>query len=137
MENPENQSSRIQLAGKPERVVNFIIDNLLILIFTILFNAFFIFSESFYRTDNIIPTLIFLIIHISYYSIFELISGQTLGKKITKTKVIRRGTGKIGFFRILIRTITRLFILDYYSYLFGYEIGMHDLLSNTIVVKVK
>lgn len=130
-----HENKMIILAGKPERLINYAVDTLIISIFSGLFSLFFIFSNSSAYYLESIQSIIFVVIYILYYFIFEIFSGKTLGKMITKTKVIRRGEGNLSFLKILTRTITRLFFLDMYSYLFGYEIGMHDLLSNTIVVK--
>jgi len=128
-------NSNIQIAEKSQRLVNYVVDRFLISIFSSLFSLFFIFSNLAIKETSFLFIVIYTIIHILYYFIFELSSGQTIGKKITKTKVIRKGTGKINFFNIFIRTFTRLIFLDVYSYLFGNEIGMHDILSNTLVVK--
>ena len=80
--------------------------------------------------------LIFYLITFTYYFIFELTTSQTVGKMITKTKVIHKNGGKPGIFKILLRSFWRLIPFDLYSYLFGSEIGMHDVLSSTKLVKI-
>ena len=128
-------NSNMQIAEKSQRLVNYVVDRFLISMFSSLFSLFFIFSNLSIKETSFLSLMIYTVIHIFYYFIFELSSGQTIGKKITKTKVVKKGTGKINFFNIFIRTFTRLIFLDVYSYLFGNEIGMHDILSNTLVVK--
>jgi uncharacterized RDD family membrane protein YckC len=66
-----------------------------------------------------------------YYFLFELLTSQTLGKMITKTKVVDKYGSKPHVFRIGIRSLSRIIPFDGLSYLFGFEIGMHDLVSNT------
>jgi uncharacterized RDD family membrane protein YckC len=45
--------------------------------------------------------------------------GQTVGKMITKTKVVNSVTyKKPGVLRVLIRTLCRLIPIDFFSYLF-------------------
>jgi len=76
-------------------------------------------------------TALFYLIMFLYYLIFEAITGQTLGKMLTKTRVIRMDGTKPSFFRIFLRSFWRLIPIDAISYLFGFELGMHDILSST------
>ncbi|NAS30330.1 RDD family protein [Flavobacteriaceae bacterium R38] len=72
-----------------------------------------------------------ILIYYLYYFFFELIFGQTIGKMITKTKIVDiKSGGKPGFIRILIRTLSRLIPFDFLSYLFSSN-GIHDKLSKT------
>ncbi len=54
---------------------------------------------------------------------------------ITKTKVVHKNGGKASFLKILMRSFWRLIPFDSISYLFGTEVGMHDKLSATRLVK--
>ena len=134
MENNKTEN-RISLAGKPERLINYVVDTFIISIASILFSIFFMFTNPVAFESGYLAYLLFAIISFLYYSIFELTSGKTLGKFLSRTKVINRNNKKPNLLNILIRSLTRLFFFDMYSYLFGYEIGMHDLLSNTLVIK--
>ena len=72
-----------------------------------------------------------ILLYYLYYFIFELTNGQTIGKMITKTRVVNIGSGKKpNFLRILIRTVSRLIPIDFLSYLFSVN-GIHDILSKT------
>lgn len=81
-------------------------------------------------------TLFFYLLLFLYYFIFELARGQTLGKMITKTKVVSLDGSSAGVFKIFARSILRLVPIDIVSYLFGTEQGFHDILSGTKLKKV-
>ncbi|MCG8581734.1 MAG: RDD family protein [Bacteroidales bacterium] len=81
------------------------------------------------------PNIIMYVCMFCYYLIFESISGRTIGKFITNTKVVDSKHSKPGFLRILLRTVLRLNPFDAMSYLFGTELGTHDKVSRTMVVK--
>jgi len=71
-----------------------------------------------------------------YYFIFEYFKGQTIGKMITKSKVISSTDNNEFFFlRIFIRTLTRFIPIDILSYIFTSR-GLHDIFSKTVVVKL-
>jgi uncharacterized RDD family membrane protein YckC len=59
---------------------------------------------------------------------------KTLGKFITKTKVVTKGGEKPELSDIIRRTLCRLIPFDKISYLFTKN-GIHDRLSETIVIK--
>lgn len=71
-----------------------------------------------------------------YYFILEYFKGQTIGKMITKSKVISSTDNNEYFFlRIVIRTLTRFIPFDILSYIFTSR-GLHDIFSNTAVVNL-
>lgn len=70
-----------------------------------------------------------------YYLLFEFIFGQTIGKMITRTKVVSTDGSKVSFGKILLRTFLRMIPIDCISYLISSN-GMHDNLSNTELVKL-
>jgi len=112
---------------KATRLINYLNDLFVIyfcwLLFTYIFNA--------YKASS----LTFNIIMFLYYLIFEVTTGQTIGKMITKTIVVKKDGTKPSFFNILMRSFWRLIPFDTFSYLFGYELGMHDILSSTKLIK--
>ncbi len=112
---------------KGVRATNYLID--LFAIYFILFIILLIESSYF---DFFI---LFYVVMFFYYFIMELTINQTLGKMITKTKVVHKNGGKASMFKILMRSFWRLIPLDTISYLFGTEVGMHDKLSSTILIK--
>jgi len=80
----------------------------------------------------------FFILMVFYYLLLETLLGQTVGKLVTKTRVVKKNGKRPNFFDILFRSILRLVPIDPFSYLFGTERGFHDAVSSTkLVTKVK
>lgn len=113
--------------NKEIRLINFGIDMAIIKMLTSIIKYIF--------GLNIEHNIVYFLIFLCYYIILESLLGQTIGKIITKTKVVNTRNTKPGFKRIILRTILRLNPLDLYSYLFGTEIGAHDRLSRTIIIE--
>jgi uncharacterized RDD family membrane protein YckC len=79
-------------------------------------------------------SLTLLITFLPYYLIFEGVFKTTLGKLITKTKVIRLNGNSIRFHNGLARTLCRLIPLEPFSFLSKNKFGWHDSLTNTRVI---
>ena len=116
--------------NKGDRIVNFFID---LLVITILFSSIEVVFGYFYYSRS----LVFYLIMVSYYFVFEASSCQTLGKKVTGTIVVNMHNQKPSIKRIFLRSLLRLNPFDYYSYAFGNEQGGHDLISKTRLVYKK
>jgi len=120
------------------RGINFLVD-LFVVIVLYLFTIFII-----KNTTNIIsPREIILInrttlfcVFIFYFIIAETIFQKTIGKLLTKTKVIDLEGGKPNFLKITTRTFSRLIPLDGISYLYTIN-GFHDKIAKTVVVTDK
>jgi len=112
--------------NKGIRLVHFIVDMMIILIIVRILEVVRVPLD-----ERIIMLIVFLL----YYFTMESITGQTVGKMITKAMVVDSHKSKPGTLRILVRTILRLNPFDAYSYLFGLDIGAHDSLSKTWIVK--
>ena len=70
-----------------------------------------------------------------YFFFMELVYGKTVGKFITKTKVVDYKKQKPKTNQILIRSLCRLIPFEPFSFFFGERpIGWHDTLSKTYVV---
>ena len=124
-------------ADKGARLANAIIDSLLIFILILLFIYMLYFiNPSLFEKWHYLPDIIYIIIFIAYYLLFEGISGRTPGKWLTKTKVTGYGGNRPGLSRIFARTLLRMIPLDLLSFLFG-SLGLHDLLSRTTVVHLE
>jgi uncharacterized RDD family membrane protein YckC len=112
------------------RLYNFLIDSGFYLLTIILL---ILLLKNFYEKEFLkwIMTAYYYI----YYLTFEYLFGQTIGKMITKTKVISTDGSKASFWKILLRTFLRMIPIDCISYLISSN-GMHDNLSNTELVKL-
>ncbi len=120
------------------RFLNFIIDIVAFLILVLIIG--FVFDFIVPREQNIpiefIGYLIIIGSFFVYYIFLENKYQKTIGKFITKTKVVTKLNEKPELKDIIIRTFCRLIPFDRISYLFMKN-GIHDTLSNTIVIKDK
>ena len=71
-----------------------------------------------------------------YYVIFEAITGRSIAKYITKTKVVNEIGEKPTFNMILVRTICRFIPFEAISILFNDGSCWHDSISKTKVVNI-
>jgi uncharacterized RDD family membrane protein YckC len=74
------------------------------------------------------------LITVAYYVAFESNGGRTLGKMVTRTKVVTEGGGEPRFGQIVGRSFCRYIPFEPFSLLFD-EQGWHDGLSGTRVVR--
>ena len=113
------------------RLYNFLIDSIIFFIIVLLASLVL---RNYIDRQNL--KYIMILVYYLYYFIFELAFGQTIGKMITKTKVISVNHNEsISFISILIRTFSRLIPIDILSYLFSLN-GIHDILSKTELKKI-
>jgi uncharacterized RDD family membrane protein YckC len=114
-------------------IIDFIIAYLLILVIFIVLGLFINpTSNSF--LGELFTYITILGTFFAYYAIMEIKFQKTIGKFITKTKVVKIDGNKPAVSEILIRTICRLIPFDGISYLFVKN-GLHDYLSKTKVIK--
>lgn len=110
------------------RLTNYLIDGFIVLfvffILWILLNTYFLEAELFVAAQFL------------YYFIFESLTGQTLGKMVTNTKVVSRDGSRPKVWRVFMRSFLRLIPIDNLSYLFGTGLGFHDVLSFTKLKKI-
>jgi uncharacterized RDD family membrane protein YckC len=85
-------------------------------------------------TLNLIGYGLILIAFFLYFVYMEYKYQKTIGKFLTKTKVVMTDGRKPELNEIFIRTVCRLIPLDRISFLFTKN-GFHDRLSNTTVIK--
>jgi len=84
--------------------------------------------------DGLEGFILNLFVYFIYYTVFESLSYKTLGKYITKTKVVMEDGTNPQISDILIRTLCRLIPFDFLSFLGDSGRGWHDSISNTYVV---
>lgn len=132
-------------ASIEKRLANFIIDLISIMVFSIFIGGFLGGILGFADTDalddfeaqNTLRDYLFGFVVITlYYAIFESLTGRSLAKYITKTKVIDLNGEKPDLLTILVRTLCRFIPFNAFSFLFYNGSGWHDRLSNTKVVDV-
>lgn len=133
------------LASKGQRIMNYLIDSLLIYVIIMLFALFAGVIESSLDIDfissklqNITRTegyLLFFFFMYIYYILFEYFKGQTIAKFITKTLVVLQNGSRPNFVTICLRSICRMIPFDGISFLGDSGSGLHDTFSKTFVVK--
>lgn len=127
--------SNYELAPTWKRLVNFIIDYLMMLIIVV---GFILMRPTFLNDDSTLKMyLIIYIVFFLYYSIMEGIFGRTIGKFITGTTVVRSADlEKITFSQAMGRSVSRFVPFEPFS-LLGSLTGWHDDWANTMVVNTK
>lgn len=127
----EAQTEReYQNASQGKRFVNFFIDY-----YIVSWSLSFLAEYLFPYADELVLWAISLIFIILYFFLFETFTGKTLGKLITRTKVLNLLDEKPSAGQILIRTLCRFIPFDVFSYLSSKPIGWHDSISKTYVVE--
>lgn len=126
-------------ADKGKRLVNFLIDATVITFFqTILVNIFQTLAEHsfspFFEGYRVIFGFNFLITPIYYILAEYLFKGKTVGKIITKTRVVTLNGERPTFNQIFGRSFARVIPFEPLSYLGDSPNGWHDRLSETIVI---
>lgn len=132
------------MAGKRRRLVNFIVDGVLALVFIILVGV--ILFELFYnwgieieedsKEETIMGVFLFLL-GILFYTVQEYaLKGKTIGKYLTKTRAVTVDHTRMGFWVCAKRNTIRLVLLgvDPFTFLGRRASGWHDLLSHSKVV---
>ena len=130
MRGPE---SRLASTGK--RFLNSLIDSILIYALTVAYGIYNALNSSYANDymDEGTFYFLFIIIYFLYSSIFELTTGKTLGKLITKTHVVKEDGEKLDLKTAIGRSLCRIIPFDAFSFL-GSNIGWHDSISKTRVI---
>nr|WP_314896191.1 RDD family protein [uncultured Flavobacterium sp.] len=145
MENKKFTVTDDLLASKSQRLLNFIIDVLIIYIIEITIGTTIIIigdltnsyaASNWVKSLTLIESFFFgLIILFFYYVLTEMYFSRTFAKYFTKTLVVKHDGSKPNMKSVIIRTISRLIPLEPFSFLAGDSRGWHDTLSVTYVVK--
>ncbi len=113
-------------ASREKRALNFLID--IIASFLMLFLVKILFYI-------VISIWSLLIIYFLYYFIAESVfDGKTIGKQLTKTRVVTRQGMSPQLNAFLVRTLIRLTIIDIVTFYDKEPKGWHDVVSKTIVI---
>lgn len=116
------------MSGKRLRFINFLLDTAVYFSLLIIFLMVF---KDFIPKENV--KWIAIILYFLYYFLLEYFIGQTIGKLITKSKVITLTDNRNYFLiQIVSRTLMRFIPFDMLSYIFAYR-GLHDRISMTDV----
>ena len=134
----KNEKVNSNTVGAGTRFLNFIIDlfiwSILVMIIGFIINLFVKPTDK--LTYKIIGYILIFGTYVAYYSIMEIKFQKTVGKFLTKTKVVKMNGEKAENIDIIARSFYRLIPFDRLSFLFVKN-GIHDFLSKTNVVKDK
>lgn len=128
----------VNVVGSGIRFVNFLIDFIiwLILAIIVIFTIGLVVQPTNESFISLLGYILILGAFIAYYAIMEIKFQKTVGKFITKTKVVKMDGTKPETSDIITRTFCRLIPFDRISFLFVRN-GIHDFFSKTKVVKDK
>jgi len=132
-----------QVASQGQRFANYVIDFICTMIFVVVFSfilgivlalvapsSLYIFEQE----NKLLEYAIGFVAGTIYYATLEGISGQSIGKVLTRTKVVTETGEKPDFGTILLRTVCRYIPFEAFSFLGSDAIGWHDSISKTRVV---
>lgn len=124
--------------GVGTRVINFVVDTILILLLTYGAYKWWTFYVMYYNIIYFPFYEFFAAITFIYYLIFEGIWRRTPGKWLTLTKVVGANGKKASFGQVFIRSIVRVAGVILIDSIFLAIIGrtLHDYVSNTYVIEV-
>jgi uncharacterized RDD family membrane protein YckC len=121
-----------EITSKSKRIINLLIDLLVIYFFTIFLNQII---EIIFDSSKIFNGIILIFVYFNYYIYLENKFQQTLGKYYTKTKVVKINGEKPTLKSIVFRTFCRIIPWDIISFILS-DKGFHDLTSKTLVIKI-
>ena len=139
VEKEQKQKVDSNIVGSGIRFLNLIIDSIVwyILIIIVFFIVGLIFPTYIINNKFIVVVINLILIFgtfFAYHSIMEIKFQKTIGKFLTKTKVVKLNGENPTTGDIINRTFCRLIPFDRISFLFVKN-GIHDFLSKTKVVK--
>ena len=120
--------------GLGTRVVNFIVDTIIIFLISYGLYKWYSFYVYYYQWRGFQFYYFFWATMSGYSFLFELLFKRTPGKWLTMTKVRSADGTKAGVLQLLIRSILRVTLIDPFFIPF-FERPLHDQLSKTRVVE--
>ena len=134
-----------KMASQGKRFLNYLLDLVFIVIFILVF--YFILGiilalvapstlSNMEEGNKLLQYLVSFIVSMIYYTSFEAVTGKSIAKYITKTKVVTEIGEKPNFKMIAIRSLCRFIPLEAFSFLFNDGSGWHDTISSTKVINI-
>ncbi|MFY0601752.1 MAG: RDD family protein [Cyclobacteriaceae bacterium] len=126
-----------KMASSGKRFANLIIDVIVRYILIFVAGALISFSSDFGDGAQVLSGLLAIFTYgliIFYPWIMESMTGKTIGKYITRTRIVKPDGSKPDTINILGRTLCRLIPFDAFSYL-GDKPGWHDSIPKIYVIE--
>lgn len=121
--------------GIGSRVINFLVDTILIAIIAYFIGQGYRFYVYYYGYKGHNFAFFFWCTLFVYYTFFEAIFARTPGKFLTYSKVVNNIGKKPNILQVLVRSLVRFTIIDLFFQPF-LDKTLHDYLSKTDVVEV-
>ena len=121
-------------AGVGTRVLNFLVDTLLIFFITYGISNWWDFHVMYWGYSPVAFYYFFWGVMFVYYFLFEIIFKRSPAKWLSISKVISKDESKPALWQILVRSLVRLTIIDCFFIPF-LDKPLHDYLSKTEVVE--
>jgi uncharacterized RDD family membrane protein YckC len=145
MENNKFSITADLVASREQRFMNFILDFLIVYVLWIALgttaiiigeiSGIYALSNWAESTTTYEKMVFWVIIMFLYYFLTEMYFSRTFAKYFTKTIVVTKEGVKPGFSAIIKRTLSRFIPLECVTFLGINVRGLHDLFSDTYVVK--
>ena len=135
-------------ASQKQRFINYIVDLVYLFVIGSIIGTFyalicialnveiFDFESQSIVVSKVTDYILTAIIGTFYYSLFEATTGRSIGKYVTKTKVVNEKGEKPEFKTIVIRSRCRYIPFNAFSFLNAEASGWHDSISKTKVIEV-
>ena len=120
-----------------KRFTNYIIDLIIVYFLTAICGVLYAINIEEIEISRLLSYAIGAFVIIIYYCIFEGLFGRSIGKMITKTRVVNKDFSKPMFLDIFVRSVCRLIPFEQFSFLGEEYRGWHDSISDTYVVEEK
>ncbi|RDC66424.1 RDD family protein [Adhaeribacter pallidiroseus] len=119
------------------RFFNYLVDLVGMLVFGFLFGIFLATMGAEEILNKMPNQLLGIFLLFSYYVLLEGITGRSLGKLVTGTKVVTLEGEEPSLNTIVKRTLCRLIPFEAFSFLTSNQSGWHDRFSKTMVVRIR
>jgi len=129
----------LNIASQGQRFITMIIDIFFYFIFALIAGVIIALVGFGEGLQNMNDNLLGILLLSCYFIPQEALFGRTLGKLITKTKVVKIDGSKVTFNDVLIRTLCRFIPFEPFSFFGnnGRPRGWHDRISKTSVISLK
>ncbi|MBI5539625.1 MAG: RDD family protein [Bacteroidia bacterium] len=134
------------MASQGKRLSNYLLDLAFLYVFSLtvgfILGIFLIFYspslfDSITEENMFTEYLLGFIMGMIYYTTFEALTGRTMAKYITRTKVVDENGEKPDFKTIFLRSLCRFIPFEAFSFLGSDNSGWHDKFTKTKVVEIE
>lgn len=137
---PVAPPTQTEIASRTRRFLNLLLDTVAYFVLVVVIGAVIglVFPQFLASERSTLESYLFAFsIHALYYVPTEAAFGRTLGKLVTRTRVVAVSGEPATFWQIVGRTCARLIPFETFTFLARSGIGLHDSISRTRVVRTK